>query len=688
MKDYKTEQLRNVVFLSHSSAGKTTFTESMLFASGAISRAGRVENGNTVTDFESEEIERQVSLNTGIVPVEWADHKINILDTPGTFDFIGEIRQAIRVADGALFLVDAVAGAEVGTELTWGYADEQNLPRLVVINKMDRENASFQRAMDSLNEQFDVSFVPLALPIGSQSNFTGVVDLVKMKAMTGIEGKEANIPADMADQVEEARMQLVEAAAESDDELIIKYLEGEELTEQEIVGGLRKSVTAGSVVPVLCASGLLGTGVHSVIQAILNYLPAPAPSVTGINPITEEEEELEANMAAPLSALIFKTTVDPYGKLSYFRVYSGALESDSRVLNANTGEEERLGQLSIPQGKEQLPITRVVAGDIGVVVKLSNTQTGHTLSDKDHPVKLAGIRFPEPIYSVAVAPKTKADSAKMGASLSRLVEEDPTFEWHMEASTHQTILSGMGDAHIDIGCRRLRRKFGVEVVTSIPKVPYREAITRQAESTYRHKKQTGGAGQFAQVTMRLEPVEQGTGFTYEWEVFGGAISSSFRPSVEKGVKSVLESGVLAGYPIADIFVAITDGKEHPVDSKDIAFQIAGREGFKRAFMEAGPILLEPIYDVTVTVSEEYMGDVLGDMNTRRGRVMGMDQRHGRSIVKAKVPLAEMQRYSTDLRALTQGRGLYTMTLSHYEMVPRHLTKDIIAAAEKETEQAD
>jgi elongation factor G len=323
-----------------------------------------------------------------------------------------------------------------------------------------------------------------------------------------------------------------------------------------------------------------------------------------------------------------------------------------------------------------------------VVVKLSNTQTGHTLSDKDHPVKLAGIRFPEPIYSVAVAPKTKADSAKMGASLSRLVEEDPTFEWHMEASTHQTILSGMGDTHIDIGCRRLRRKFGVEVVTSIPKVPYREAITRQAESTYRHKKQTGGAGQFAQVTMRLEPVEQGTGFTYEWEVFGGAISSSFRPSIEKGVKSVLESGVLAGYPIADIFVAITDGKEHPVDSKDIAFQIAGREGFKKAFMEAGPILLEPIYDVTVTVPEEYMGDVLGDMNTRRGRVMGMDQRHGRSIVKAKVPLAEMQRYSTDLRALTQGRGLYTMTLSHYEMVPRHLTQDIIAAAEKETEQAD
>jgi elongation factor G len=358
------------------------------------------------------------------------------------------------------------------------------------------------------------------------------------------------------------------------------------------------------------------------------------------------------------------------------------------VFNVDTREEERIGQLAIPRGKEQFPVARVTAGDIGVVTKLSNTQTGHTLSDKDHPVKLAGARFPEPIYSVAVSPKTKADSAKMGTSLSRLVEEDPTFEWHTEPSTRQTILSGMGDAHIDIGCRRLKRKFGVEVVTSIPKVPYLETITRKAEIMYRHKKQTGGAGQFAQVTMRLEPVEQGAGFVYEWQVFGGAISSSFRPSIEKGIRSVLENGVLAGYPISDVFVAVTDGKEHPVDSKDIAFQIAGRECFKRAFMEAGPILLEPIYDVTVIVPEEYMGEVLSDMNTRRGRVMGMEQQHGRSIVRAQVPLAEMQRYSTDLRAFTQGRGLYTMAFSRYEMVPSHLAENIIATAERKEEPTD
>jgi elongation factor G len=681
MREYNTGQLRNVAFLAHQGAGKTSLTESMLLASGAINRAGRVEDGNTVADFEEEEIERQVSLSTGVVAIEWSA-KINVLDTPGTFDFVGEVKQAIRVADGALFLVDAVSGVEVGTELAWGHAGSA-MPRLVLVNKMDRENASFERALNSLNEHFEVQFVPLLLPIGSQSDFQGVVDVVKMKAFMGADGKAADIPGGMADAVEEARMQLIEAAAESDDALVEKYLEGEELTSEEIIQGLRDSVAAGSAIPVLAASGLTGTGVRAVMDAIVDYLPAPADSVIATNPATGQEEELRADLAAPLSALVFKTTVDPYGKQSYFRVYSGALESDSRVHNVDTGEEERLGQLSIPQGKQQIPIARVIAGDIGVVAKLSETCTGHTLCDKDHPVKLEGIKFPTPIFSVAVSPKTKADSAKMGAGLSRVVEEDPTFEWHLERSTRQTILSGMGDAHIDIACRRLARKFGVEVLTAVPKVPYRETITRQAEDTYRHKKQTGGAGQFAQVTMRLDPVEPDTGFVYEWEVFGGAISTSFRPSIEKGIKSVLENGVLAGYPVVDVGVAVTDGKEHPVDSKDIAFQIAGREGFKNAFMQAGPVLLEPICSVEISVPEEYMGDILNDMNTRRGRVLGMDQKGGRSIVTAQVPLAEMQRYSTSLRAITQGRGVYMMEISSYEQVPSHLAEEIIAASKRE-----
>jgi elongation factor G len=685
MKDYTTGQLRNIVLLAHQGAGKTSLTESMLLASGAINRAGRVEDGNTAADFEDEEIERHLSLSTGVVAIEWRGAKINLLDTPGTFDFVGEVKQAIRVADGALFAVDAVAGVEVGTELTWAHAGGE-MPRMLLVNKMDRENASFERALNSIGEHLDGQFVPLLLPIGSQSDFEGVVDVVKMKAFVGTEGKATDVPDSMADAVEEARMTLIEAAAESDDALIEKYLEGEELSPDEIIRGLKLSVAAGSAIPVLAAAGLTGVGVRAVMDAIIDYLPSPADSVTVTNAATSAEEELKADLSAPLSVLIFKTTVDPYGKQSYFRVYSGALESDSRVFNVDVGEEERIGQLSIPQGKNQVPVSRVVAGDIGVVAKLSETGTGHTLCDKDHPVKLQGIDFPDPIFSVAVSPKTKADSAKMGAGLSRVVEEDPTFEWHLEPSTRQTILSGMGDAHIDIACRRLARKFGVEVLTAVPKVPYRETITRQAEDTYRHKKQTGGAGQFAQVTMRLDPVAQDTGFVYEWEVFGGAVSTSFRPSIEKGIRSVLENGVLAGYPVVDVAVAITDGKEHPVDSKDIAFQIAGREGFKSAFMQAGPVLLEPICDVEINVPEEYMGDILNDMNTRRGRVMGMDQRGGRSVVTAQVPLAEMQRYSTSLRAITQGRGVYTMKIRSYEQVPSHLAEEIIAAAKHEAAQ--
>ena len=684
MKDYRTDQLRNIALLSHQGAGKTTFTEAMMLASGAINRTGRVEDGNTVADFEEEEIERQMSLSTAVVGVEWQNFKINVLDTPGTFDFVGDVQQAVRVADGALFLVDAVAGVEVGTELTWGHAGSE-LPRMVLVSKMDRENASFERAMNSLNEHFEAQFVPLLLPIGSQSDFQGVVDIVKMKAFMGKAGTAADIPDDMADQVEEARMQLIEAAAESDDELIMKYLDGEELSSEEVARGLKASVAMGAAVPVLSVASLLDIGVSAVLNALIEYMPAPDESFTATNPVTGAEEELKADLSAPLSALVFKTTIDPYGKMSYFRVYSGALESDSRVWNVDTGEEERLGQLSTPQGKQQIPVARIGAGDMGVVSKLSETATNQTLCDRDHPVKLPGIQFATPIFSVAVAPKTKADSAKMGTGLTRLVEEDTTFEWHPEHSTRQTILSGMGSAHIDIACRRLARKFGVEVVTSVPKVPYRETITRTAQEMYRHKKQTGGSGQFAQVTMRLDPVETGTGFVYGWEVYGGSISTSFRPSIEKGIRSVLEGGVLAGYPVVDVGVAITDGKEHPVDSKDIAFQIAGREGFKAAFMQAGPMLLEPICDVEINVPEEYMGDVINDLNTRRGRVMGMNQKGGRSIVTATVPLAEMQRYSTSLRAITQGRGVYTMKIASYETVPSHLAEGLIAEAKKEAE---
>ncbi|MBC7250842.1 MAG: elongation factor G, partial [Anaerolineae bacterium] len=593
------------------------------------------------------------------------------------------------VVEGVLIVLDAVGGVEVGTELVWGYADERNLPRMVFINKMDRENANWERALQALNEAFDVRFIPIQLPIGQESDFRGVVDLVSMSAYLGSEGKRGEIPAELQAQAEEYRSQLIDAAAESDDELIEKYFEEGDLSEEEIRRGLKIGVAQGTLVPVLCGSATQNVGIKALLDAVAFYLPSPldVQPISAKHPATGEESPLEANVAGPLAALVWKTMADPYvGKLTYFRVYSGALESDSRVFNARSGEEERLGQLYCLRGKEQIPVDRVVAGDIGGVAKLGGVSTGDTLCDKDHPLLLPVPEFPAPVFDVAVTPKTKADSAKMGAALTRLCEEDPTLHWRQEPSTRQTILSGMGESHVDIAVRRLESKFGVGVEVSTPKVPYRETVTKTTVAQYRHKKQTGGAGQFAEVHIRLEPLPRDTGFEYVWEVFGGAISSSFMPSIEKGIKQVMEQGVIAGYPVVDVKVAVVDGKEHPVDSKDIAFQIAGREVFKLAVQNAGPVLLEPIMDVVITVPEQYMGDVLGDLNTKRARVQGMDQQRGWSVVTAQVPLAEMQRYATDLRSITQGRGYFTMKLSHYEEVPAHLAQSIIEAAKREAEK--
>jgi elongation factor G len=686
MKEYKVDQLRNVALLAHGSAGKTSLVEAMLFNTGATSRLGRVDDGNTVADFDEEEIRRKISLGTAIVPCEWNGHKLNVLDTPGYMEFVGGVKAAINVVEGVLILLDAVGGVEVGTELVWGHADELNLPRMVFINKMDRENVDFERALQELSEKFEARFIPIQLPIGRESSFQGVVDLVGMRAYMGNKGKQGEIPSQVEGQVEDCRLQLIEAAAESDDELIEKYFDQGELGEEEVRRGLKAGIAGGTIVPVLCGSATENIGIQALLDAITLYMPSPLDGrpVHGKNLATDEESPLEISEAGPLAALAWKTLADPYvGKLTYFRVYSGTIESDSRVFDPRSGEEERLGQLYCLRGKEQIPVSRVLAGDIGGVAKLSGVSTGDTLCDKDRPIVLPVPEFPSPVFDVAVTPKTKADSAKMGAALTRLCEEDPTLHWRQEPSTRQTILSGMGESHVDIAVRRLESKFGVGVETSTPKVPYRETVTKTALAQYRHKKQTGGAGQFAEVHVRVEPLPRDSGFEYVWEVFGGAISSSFRPSIEKGVKQVMEQGVVAGYPVVDVKLAVVDGKEHPVDSKDIAFQIAGREVFKLAVLDAGPVLLEPIMDVAVTVPEQYMGDVLGDLNTKRARVQGMDQQRGWSIVTAQVPLAEMQRYATDLRSITQGRGYFTMTLSYYEEVPAHIAHDIIDAAKRE-----
>ncbi len=688
MKEYKTDQIRNVVLLGHGSAGKTSLAEAMLFQSGAVNRLGKVEEGTTVADFDEEEIRRRISLSLSLVPCEWKQHKINVLDTPGYTDFVGEAVSALHVADAALVLVDGVAGVEVGTELVWARADARGLPRMVLINKMDRDNANFERALEGLRNTFGGNFVPVQLPIGGQADFEGVVDLIAMKAYRGNDAQASDIPETMAAQAEEYRIVLMEAAAEGDDELIMKYLEGEQLSNEEIQRGLKAAVINGAAIPVLCGAATRPVGIGPLLDALLSLAPAPSDVGTLEAAGAKGEEELAPDAAGPLAALVFKTMADPYvGKLSYFRVFSGTLTSDTRYFNSRAGEEERFGQLYVMQGKDQLPVSRIAAGDIGAVAKLSHSLTGDTICDRGHPLTLPSPVFPNPLFSLAVNPKTQADSAKMGPTLTRLTEEDPTLHWRQEASTRQTILSGMGEAHLEIAVRRMENRFSVGVETSIPKVPYRETITRTYTTQYRHKKQTGGAGQFAEVHVRIEPLPRGEGFDYVWEVFGGRISSSFMPSIEKGVKAVMEQGVIAGYPVVDVRLAVTDGKEHPVDSKDIAFQIAGREAFKLAVQGAGPVLLEPIYGVEIVVPEEYTGDVIGDLNTKRARVMGMDQSAGKSIIRAEVPLAEMQRYDIDLRSTTQGRGVFSMEMLRYDEVPTHLTQAITAQAKREKEEA-
>ncbi len=686
MKAYTTENIRNIALIGHGSSGKTTMVEAMLFLSKAISRRGKVEEGSATTDFDEEEIRRQISLSMAMAPIEWKKTKFNLIDTPGYTDFVGEVRSGLRAAELALVVIDAAAGVEVGTELTWGYADDEALPRAVVVNKMDRENASFDKALASLNETFDAQFLPLMLPIGAQDQFQGVVNVLERKAYMGSDSQPADVPADMADRVEELYTQIVEAAVEADEELMMKYFEDEEITAEQIANGLRAVIAGGDWVPVLAGAGgseMIGLG------ALMDLLVSIAPSPVGRSFVAQgaqSETTVEISDASPLALLIFKTTADAYvGKISNFKVYGGQLSAGDIVWNPRTEESERLSQLYVMRGNQQESVDTLHAGDIGAVTKLAEALTGDTLCSKGHTVVLRGPIFPDPLYSVAISPVTKADTAKMGQTLSRICEEDPTLRWRQDPSTNETILSGMGDAHVETAVRRMKSRFNVALEAHTPRVPYRETVTVAGTSQYRHKKQSGGAGQFAEVHMRVEPTPRDEGFDYVWEVYGGHISTSFQPSVEKGVKQVMTQGILAGYPIVDVRAAVTDGKEHPVDSKDIAFQIAGREAFKEAFRSARPVLLEPIYLYTITVPEEYAGAVMSDLNTRRGRVQGMGQEGNKAIITAEAPLAEMQQYATNLRAITQARGLYSMTFVRYDVVPSQLAEQLIAHAKTEEE---
>ena len=682
MKEYTSENIRNVALVGHQSSGKTSLVEALLFNTGAVNRMGNISEKNTVSDWDDEERERGLSLSTSLVPVEFNNTKINILDAPGFTDFQGEVKNAIRVADSVIVVVDAVSGVEVGTELAWEYASVYEQPIIVVVNKMDRENANFEEVLNQLGTTFeDYKFIPITIPIGQEADFKGVANVLTQKAYYDAGKDRSDLPDEYADAVEEGHLELMEAAAEADDELLEKYFEEETLSFDEIREGMRKASRSPELktVPVFVTSATSNIGTIPLMEALVAY--TSPPNKRSVRIVRDgESDHLPTPHAddSPLAAYVFKTLNDKFvGTLNYFRIFSGKISSDGRNINVTSGAEERFNSLMVMQGKEQFPVKTLHAGDIGVVAKLTNTKTGDTFADSQTDFEIARPDFPAPLYMVAVAPAGQADSAKMGPTLTSLCDSDPTLRWRQDGDTRQTVLEGMGQIHIDVTLKRAE-SLGVNIVTEMPKVPYRETVTGNAEASYTHKKQTGGAGQYGRVDLKVQTSDEDFEFTSS--VFGGAISQQFISSTEKGIRAVLADGVIAGYPVEKVLVDVFDGKEHPVDSKDIAFQIAGREAFREAFRKAKPVLLEPIMDVKITVPESMMGDIMSDLNTRRGRVQGMDTVGLKSVVTAEVPLSEMLRYGNDLRSMTGGRGIYTMEFNRYDKVPSHVQEDIIAQA--------
>ena len=690
MRAYNAAKIRNIGLMSHGGAGKTSLAEAMLFSSGAISRLGRVEDGNTTSDWDPEEAKRGMSINTSIIPVEWVDHKINVIDTPGYADFAGEVISAAAAVDCAVILLDASSGVEVGTEYAWRYADERKLPRIIVINKIDRENASFANSLASAQANFGNAVAPVYIPIGEESSFKGVVDLLSMKAITfGDDNSgsvtESEVPTELLDEAETYRLELVETIAENDEELMMKYLEDEELTLEELQNGLKAAVASGDIVPVYVTAATTNRGVKLLLDAIVAI--APTPGELQANDAAGESIELAPEDGDPTTLFVWKTIADPFvGKLSYFRVVSGTVTSDSHLQNVNEDEDERLGQVFALRGKDQINVEQLTAGDIGAVAKLVHTHTGNTLCATSRKVTMEPIDFPAPLFAAAVSPRTKADLDKMGQALARLAEEDPTITVTRDAESGETILTGLGESHVQIALEKVARKFGVNVDFELPSVPYRETVTKTVEGVeYKHKKQTGGHGQYGHVYLSISPTDEG--FEFEESIFGGAVPRNYIPAVEKGVREAIEEGVLAGFPVTNIKVTLTDGSYHSVDSSEMAFKLAASQAFKRAQELANPVLLEPVNKLAVTIPESYTGDVMSDLTSKRAHVTGMvPGESGFTTIEATVPAAEIQRYATDVRSITQGRGTFTTEFSHYDQVPPHLI-DAIVSARKEREEA-
>ena len=684
MKIYEADKIRNIALLGHGGCGKTTLTEAALFTAKVVNRIGKVEDGNTVSDFDKEEIARKISINTSVVPIEWEGHKINFIDAPGYFDFIGEVQSAMKVAGGLIILVDATSGIEVGTEKAWDYFEDKKKPTFIFINKMDRENADFEKVLNQLRERFGKKVAPFQIPLGEKENFIGNINVVKMVAKE-YDGKtcvEKPIPEDKKAQVLEIREMLMESVAESDEELLEKYFNGEEFTQEEIQEGLRKGVISGEIVPVICGATLENIGLHSLLNMINDYSPSPAdmPPKQGKRPHSDEVVERTLGDDQPFSAQIFKTIVDPYmGKISVFKVISGELKGDMEILNANMDEKERINNIFLLRGKTQIEVDRIKAGDIGAVAKLQHTRTGDTLCSVNDPVVYSGIDFTLPQLILAIDPKARGDEEKISSGLQRLAEEDPSFTFERNAETKQTLIRGQGELHIKVITSKLKNKFGAEVELNDAIVPYRETIKGKSDVQGKHRKQSGGHGQYGDVKIRFEPSQ--TEFEFNEEIFGGSVPRSYIPAVEKGLLECLETGVLAGYPVVNIKATLYDGSYHDVDSSEMAFKIAASLAFKKGMEIANPVLLEPIMKVDVMVPEEYMGDVMGDLNKRRGRIMGMEpQAKGMQLVVAEVPQAEMFKYAIDLRSMTQAKGNFTMEFTRYEEVPQMISEKVVEAA--------
>ena len=685
-REYPLEKTRNIGIIAHIDAGKTTTTERILFYTKKIHRIGEVHEGAATMDWMVQEQERGITITSAATTCFWQDHRINIIDTPGHVDFTAEVERSLRVLDGGVVVFDAVAGVEPQSETVWRQANKYNVPRICFVNKMDRTGADFWRTVDMIVERLGAVPVPIQIPVGSESDFKGFIDLLEQKAVIftddlGTTSEHVAIPENMLAEFQQHRDTLIERVAESDEELTLKYLEGEEITREELTAALRRATITSKLVPVLCGSSLKNKGVQAMLDAVITYLPSPLEieAPTGIDPDTNEEVSRQVDDDAPFSALVFKIVSDPFvGRLSYLRVYSGILTKGSSVENTTKGKSERVGRLLRMHANHREDIDEIRAGDICAAVGLRNTFTGDTLADAQKPIILESIQFPEPVIQIAVEPKTRSDQDKMAIALGKLAEEDPTFQVHTDEESGQTIISGMGELHLDVLVDRMSREFKVEANIGRPQVAYRESITKEAQAQGKHVRQTGGHGQYGDVWLRVEPNESGKGFEFVNAIVGGVIPREYIKPVENGVKETLDNGILAGYPMIDVKVTLFDGSYHDVDSSEMAFKTAGSIGIKNAVMKAAPILLEPVEKVEVTTSEEFYGDVIGDLNRRRGVIQGMDNRGTMYVVRGMVPLSEMFGYVNHLPSMTSGRASYTMEFSHYEPVPRNLADEIIA----------